>query len=66
MTTGRVRPSKGAGDVRIGHLVEAQLDEIGIGDGVALPTQFRHRGRRHDYAQLGCRHKRKKPLQPFG
>src|SRR5438876_10126252 len=54
------------GDVWISHRIEPHLDEIRVDDSVALPAELRHRGRRHGYAQLRCRHKTKKPLQPYG
>jgi hypothetical protein len=61
----------GAGDVRIAHRVEAELDEVGLGDGVAPPAQFSRRGGGHGDAEKrsgahGPQGSKKKPLQPFG
>ena len=55
-----------AGDRRIAHGVEAQLDEIGVAHFVAAAAQFGRRGGRNGDAEQRSRHRKKKPLQPCG
>ena len=43
--------------VHVGDAVEAQLDQVGAGDGVAALEQLGHRGRRHGRAQQGSGHR---------
>ncbi len=58
-----------ASHVRIADRVEAQLDQVGVGDGVAPPAQFGRRRRGHGDAEKRSSHvtgPKKKPLQPVG